>query len=448
MLAVAALGIATVMALGEAAATGGRREAVGGWMPPLGIALWLDGPALFLLAVTGAVGVAISAYAFAYLRGEPQVAAAFWPLWFCCWLGMNAIYVSGDLFNVYVGLEILGLSAAALVSLAGGEARVAAIRYVLISLLGSLLYLLGVALVYAELGVVDIGQVAATATPTPPLVTALVVMTVGLALKTALVPLHFWLPAAHARAIAPASAILSALVVKASFFVVLRVWWSALPGVIEVAFANVIGGLGALAIVWGSVQALRQDRLKMLIAYSTVAQIGYLFLALPLALAPGGDGALDGALLFLLAHACAKAAMFLAAGAIVHATGDDRLATLRGLGVRLPIVMLALGVAGISLIGLPPTGGFLAKWLLLVAAVRTGHVVLALVIVAGSLLAAAYVVRPLALALRERPRGCEVGRLPVPVAMQLAALVLALAGVALGLGARVPLGWLAIGEGA
>jgi multicomponent Na+:H+ antiporter subunit D len=435
---VAAVG-ATIAAL---VAHGPRTFALGGWPPPLGIALGADAIGVYFIAVTGLVGAPISAYAFAYLAGKRGERAAFWPLWWLCWAGMNSLFLSRDLFNLYVSLEVLGLSAVALVSLAGREANVAAMRYVLVTLVGSLLYLLGVALIYAEVGAVDLDLASRAIAPGSLASVALPAMIAGLALKTALVPLHFWLPAAHAAAIAPASAILSALVVKASFYLALRL--AALPAV-EPAVVQALGGLGALAVLWGSVQALRQTRLKMLIAYSTVAQVGYLFLAIPLALDPQGGGALEGALLFVLAHAAAKAAMFLAAGAIANAVGSDRLDALGGLAVRMPVTLLAFGIAGVTLIGLPPSAGFSAKWLLLVAALRAGHPLLALVIVAGSLLAAAYVVLPVARALRA-PAGDQVAPLPVPLVMQLAPLALALVGVGLGFASSVPLAWLAIGR--
>ena len=191
-------------------------------------------------------------------------------------------------------------------------------------------------------------------------------MTAGLLAKTALFPLHLWLPPAHAGAPAPASAVLSALVVKGSFFLIVRLWFDVMPGLLSHAAAQVLAALGAAAIVFGSVLALRQARLKMLIAYSTVAQLGYLFLMFPLA-GPGAArlSAWTGGLLQAISHACAKAAMFMAAGLIAQALGHDRIAGLGGIGRALPMTIFAFALAGLSLMGLPPSGGFMAKWLLL-----------------------------------------------------------------------------------
>ena len=222
---------------------------------------------------------------------------------------------------------------------------------------------------------------------TPPAAVGL--MTAGLALKAALFPLHFWLPRAHAAAPTPVSALLSALVVKAPLYVLLRLWLGPFATV-PAAVGELLGLLGAAAILWGSVQALRQQRLKLLIAYSTVAQVGYLFLFFPLADAKSVPGAI---VLFIVGHALAKAAMFLAAGNVLHALGHDRIAELDRVAGRLPLSLAAFGVAGVCIVGLPPSGNFAAKWLLADAAFDSGSWWWAVVIIVGSLLSAAYVFR-------------------------------------------------------
>ena len=214
--------------------------------------------------------------------------------------------------------------------------------------------------------------------------------------KAALFPLHFWLPPAHANAPAPVSALLSALVVKGAFYILLRLWFEAFPALMTPAVAQAFGVLGAAAILWGSVNALFQPRLKLLIAYSTVAQLGYLFLLFPLAAArDGGFLAWSGGLIFLGAHACAKTAMFLTAGNILHAAGHDRIKDLDGITHVLPVSAFAFGLAGMSLMGLPPSSGFAGKWLLLSASLAQGQWWWVAVMLVGSLLAAAYVMRVL-----------------------------------------------------
>src|SRR5262249_11873651 len=191
---------------------------------------------------------------------------------------------------------------------------------------------------------------------------AISLMTAGLLAKAALYPFHLWLPPAHAGAPAPASAILSGLVVKAPFFLVLLLWFDVMPGIPEKAAAQVLGILGAAAIIFGSVVALRQVRLKLLIAYSTVAQIGYLFLIFPLAIRPEtghpwSSAAWTGGVLQAISHAFAKAAMFMAAGLIAEALGHDRLARLARGGRARSITVFAFGLGRLLLVGLPPSRG-------------------------------------------------------------------------------------------
>lgn len=222
------------------------------------------------------------------------------------------------------------------------------------------------------------------------------------------------------------SALLSALVVKASFYILLRLWLEVFPQNISL-MAQFLGVLGATAVLWGGIQALRQTRLKMLIAYSTVAQLGYLFLAFPL----GAIVAWKGALLMLLSHALAKAAMFMAAGNILHFGGHDRIADLDRVAQRLPLTLAAFGLAGVSIMGLPPSGGFAAKWILFDSAIRSGQWWWAIILIIGGLLAGAYVFKVIGHSFTQA-RISHDARI-VPVSMEWAALVLALMAVLLGL---------------
>jgi len=260
-------------------------------------------------------------------------------------------------------------------------------------------------------------------------------MTAGLMLKAGLWPLHFWLPPAHSSAPAPVSALLSALVVKGPYFILVRLWLEAFAPVVTPAAANTVGVLGACAIVWGALQALRQERLKQLVAYSTVAQLGYLFLLFPLALhQPARPLALTGALIFLAAHACAKAAMFLSVGNIMHAAGHDRIKELDGLTHVMPVSVFAFALAGLSLCGLPPSGGFVGKWQLMGAAMRHGHGVQwfwVAVRLGGGLLAAAYVMKVLNHAFTSPDRSAPHAH--GSPAMEWTAFAMALLAVGLGL---------------
>jgi formate hydrogenlyase subunit 3/multisubunit Na+/H+ antiporter MnhD subunit len=267
---------------------------------------------------------------------------------------------------------------------------------------------------------------------------ALALMSGGLLMKGAIFPLHFWLPPAHANAPAPVSAVLSALVVKGAYFILLRLWFEAFAGAVSPLALQCLGGLGALAILWGSGMALVQSRLKLVVAYSTVAQLGYLLLVFPLAW-PAGQGftAWSGVVLFLAAHACAKTAMFLTAGNIIHATGHDRLQDLDGITHVLPVSAFAFALAGVSLIGLPPSSGFAGKWMLLNAALGQGQWWWVAVLLVGTLLAAAYITRVLRHGFSQPAVPLQPH--PIPRTMEWTALGLALLAVLLGFAATWPL---------
>jgi multicomponent Na+:H+ antiporter subunit D len=298
MLALPALGLSLLAAVGLAARVlmqGPQHHLVGGWGAPLGIGLHADGLACIMLLMTAAIGLFTGWYARHYFTRADSGATYFWPLAGFLLGAMNALYLSADVFNLYVTLELLGLAAVGLVALTGGAAALAAaLRYLLAALAGSLFYLMGVALLYGAHGTLALAELGALVTPGPPAWTVIALMTLGLALKTALFPLHFWLPPAHGGAATPVSALLSALVVKASFYLLLRLWFEVFAPAVTMPAAQLLGVLGAGAILWGSWLALQQQKVKMIVAYSTVAQVGYLFLLFPLAAyAPGVAGRLE-----------------------------------------------------------------------------------------------------------------------------------------------------------
>ncbi len=416
---------------------------LGGWTPPLGVALRADGLSAVMMMVTAVVICAIGIFARADFRCpadgiEARAPFAFWILLLAIWGALNTVFLSGDLFTLFVALEMLTFAAVPLVSLDGSaETMRAALRYLLFALLGSVLYLVGTALLYGTYGTLDIQLLSHWVGANPATLVAAALMTVGLLAKTALVPLHLWLPPAHAGAPPAASAVLSALVVKGSFFVVVRLWFDVMPTLAGPALPQVLATLGAAAIVLGSIMALRQERLKLLIAYSTLAQIGYLFLMFPLAFDPGSarlvaGGALAGGILQAMSHATAKAAMFMAAGLIYASLGHDRITGLAGIARMLPMSVLAFAVGGVALIGLPPSGAYLAKELLLRATEETEQWWWAVVIQAGGVLTSGYLWLVLARALAPADSPHTL-RAPVPRVREAAALVLALSSLLLGL---------------
>ncbi|MCU0944608.1 MAG: NADH-quinone oxidoreductase subunit J [Rubritepida sp.] len=433
------LGLAGLIAVAVAGGGVPLVQPLGGWVPPLGIALRADGLSAAMLLAAAVVLLAAGVYgrqAYATPAGAAEQRA---PFVYWCFLpalaaSLAAAFLGSDLFNLFVALEMLTFTALTLACLDGRASQFQAeLRYLLFALLGSVLYLLGCALLYGAYGTLDVTLLAGRTRADWATLLAGALMTVGLLAKMALFPLHLWLPPAHSGAPAAGSALLSGLVVKGAFVLLLRLWFWVLPGPLAEAAAPVLAALGAAAILVGSVVALRQAGLKALIAYSTVAQMGYLFLMFPLLAAGDGDAAGRawlGGVLQAVSHALAKAAMFLGAGLIVLSLGHDRLAGLGGAARAAPLTVLGIAMAGLSLMGVPPSGGFTAKWLLLRASLETGQWWWALVILAGGLLTGGYVYRIVAAALTAPAPG--VAAAPVPRAQEACVLVLAVLSVLLG----------------
>lgn len=397
-------------------------QSPGGWVAPLGIDLYLDGMACLFLIFSAIMGLGISFYAAAYYPPSPDGSRTrndlFWPLWFVTWGGINSLFLSQDLFNIYVTLELISISGVGLILIAGtpGATR-AALQYQMQALIAGLVYLLGVGMVYNVVGTLDLQLMSDQLEPGPMINLGMALMTAGLLIKAALFPLHFWLPKAHADATAPVSAVLSGLVVTVAFVMLTRIWFAGLHRLAPFLLPRLLGGLGAAGIVWGGVLALRQHRLKRVLAYSTVSQIGYLFLVFALTFhdAPGQGLVWTGAVYLAISHGLAKGAAFMAAGYLQKAEGSDRLLTLKGSARRHPVAVMVLAVASINLMGLPPSTGFVGKWMMLKASFYTQQWGLAVVMLGGGLLAAAYLFRVFELLLQPSgpSRGEEAGILPL-----------------------------------
>ena len=433
--------------------TGDSRElveiALSGWEAPLGIRLYLDGLSALLLLTTAVIAVCITVYADAYFgkKGRRGRLAFFWPLWFLVWAALNALFVSGDAFNLYVTLEIINLAAVAMVALPRSSRSLqAALNYLVIAFLGSLSYLFGVAILYTAHGTLDLQLLAEVAGGDGPFILAAVLIFLGLIIKTALFPLHFWLPPAHASAPTPVSALLSGLVVTASAYMIFRLGFTVFASLMHTQLSLLLGVLGGLAVLWGSLHAFLQERVKMVVAYSTVAQLGYVFLALPVVMVNAELAAMVwyGVLYFVICHASAKAAAFLAAGTLIHVLKHDRIAQLPGAAQKWPMVFMAFGMAGVNLIGLPPSGGFIGKWLMLQAMIGAGQWLLVVILVTGSLLAAGYIFRVLGIALQTTEADLPV--VPAPPQLTVMAMVLALLPLLLGVFSQLPFSLLAVGS--
>ena len=366
----------------------GAETPLGGWAAPLGIGLRVDGLAWPFIALTAAV-MALTASgggARAFLA-KPGAAA----LWLFLLAGLNALFLSADAFNLYIALEIVSLSAVAITALAGAAAAGPALRYLFVGLGGSLLYLAGVAVLYRATGTLDLGMLSAAGLAGPALAASLALMTAGLLMKAGVAPFHFWLPPAHGAASPAASAVLSGVVVKGALYLLLRLWTETAPAGALAGAEPVFRALGLAALAAGALGATRATRLKTVIAYSTVLQVGYVVLAL--GFAAETPLAVKAAIGFVIAHGLAKAGVFVAAGSIRAANGHDRIDELADPGPRLGPAKGAVALGAIALMGLPPSGGFLAKWTLAEAALLRGHWWVAPMLVGGAILTSLKMVR-------------------------------------------------------
>lgn len=346
---------------------------MGGWDAPLGIALKMDSLAILFSAASILTWALIVLHGHVFSREEKNPNLRFfWPLSLMLIGSLQAIFFSQDIFNLYVTLELTTLCAVGLLVLQGGRTvYTAAFNYLVSAYVGSMSYLMGVGILYLEYGMLDLVLLGETAEAGKSLYVALALMIFGLAVKTALFPFHFWLPPAHANAWPPVSAMLSALVVKGSFLIIIRL----LLGFYEHVswpFLNLLGLMGGGAILYGSIHAIFHPDIKGVIAYSTVSQIGFMFLMLPL-MDSVPEIALLALVLFTLAHMFAKAGLFLAAGNIIRWHAGKKIDSLKGVSNRSMASMLAVGLTVLSLAGLPISMGFAGKWTFLQAVFESGE---------------------------------------------------------------------------
>lgn len=412
---------------------------LGGWQPPWGIELVAGNLGVFFLLVVASVSLPVALYAKNNLVeevGSRGRIARFYVLFLLLNGALAGMAVTNDLFNVFVLVEVATLSCCGLVAARNKpRAAEAAFTYLILATLGSGFVLGGIGFLYNTTGHLNMGfaaQVLGRVWLDSPHVIWMAVsfMLVGFGVKSALFPLHVWLPNAHSIAPTPASAVLSGLAVKGYLICLLKVLYTVFgPALLqEFAVNRVLMLAGMAAILAGSILALGQEELKRRLAYSTVAQIGYIVLGFGFLNIKG----LTGSLFYLASHALIKASLFLAAGAMIAATGKERIQDLAGIGRKMPVTMAAFSVGSLGLVGIPLFSGFVGKWYLLLGSLDAENFLAGSVIIIGSVLCAAYLFPILRLAYFEpaKSEGEEWQDPSLP--QKLALLLLAAAVVALG----------------
>ncbi|PSO55262.1 MAG: NADH/ubiquinone/plastoquinone (complex I) [Actinobacteria bacterium QS_5_72_10] len=411
---------------------------LGGWPPPIGIEYVLDPLAAYMTVVITAIGLLVLAFPTrAGFDAAPPARMPLYPLTLVLLAGLSGVVLAGDLFNLFVFLEIYAISTYALVSLGGDRATFAAFRYLIFGTLGSTLYLLGVGFLYFETGTLNMADVAQRLAAIPEssaVLAGLALIVIGLSLKMALFPLHVWMPEAHTFAPPSVAALLAAVQVKAAAYALVRILLSVAPPELVgdgLTATATLAWFGAAGIVFGSVMAIAQRDVKRLLAYSTVAQLGFIGLGIGLANQQG----VTGALLHVANHAVMKSCLFLIAGSLLAHTGLRDIPSLAGLGRRMPLTTFAFCLAAASMVGVPPTAGFFSKLYLLLGSIEAGNWVFVVVIAASSLLTAGYFVVMLEQVLTREPVHEAVRTAADPGPAYLApVMVLAVGVVVLGLG--------------
>lgn len=385
----------SVVALVRVHGEGTLRTEVGAWPPPYGIEVLLDPLSAFIAAMVGVVALIVVVGAIPNARAElPRRTIVYDPSVLLLVSGLMGITITGDLFNLFVQIEVASLSAYALVAAGGRGAPRAALNYLVIGSLGASLYLIGVGFLFAATGSLNMEHVATLlpdADPRLVLVGGLLIVA-GLGTKMALFPLHVWMPAAYARGPAAAAAFMAPLVTKVSAYALLRVsFWVFAGGALapDRVLLELVAWAGAAAMVVGGVLALMQTDLRRLLAYSSVGQMGIVALGIGLA-NPAG---LTGAVLHIANDALMKAALFLAAALLLLRYGVKNVRDLARVRGQAPWTAAAIVVAGLSLIGVPPLGGFFGKWYVLAGAVAEGRWVFVAALAVGSLATVGYVIR-------------------------------------------------------
>jgi multicomponent Na+:H+ antiporter subunit D len=419
--------------------------AIGGWAAPWGIEYRVDALGAFMTLMIGLI--ASLTMTFAYESVEAEIPRGQVHLFYTCYLlcltGLLGIVVTGDAFNLFVFLEISSLSSYVLIAM-GRERRAltAAFQYLVMGTIGATFILIGVGLAYMMTGTLNMADLAsrlAIQADNRTVLVAFAFITVGASLKVALFPLHLWLPNAYSSAPSVVSVFLAATATKVGVYVLLRFFFTIFGA--EFAFDAMQAGqfllvLSVVATLVASVVALFQEDLKRMLAYSSVAQMGYVTLGVSLA----SEAGVTGGIVHLFNHALMKGALFMALGCLFLRTGTVRLRELEGIARTMPLTTAAFVGGGLSLVGVPATAGFISKWYLVQATLEQGRWFVAALVLVSSLVAVAYLWRVVESAYF-RPAGPWARQaVEAPLMMLVPTWLLVLANVYFGLDTRLTVG--------
>ena len=389
------LGVA-LKALVTVLAQGTLHYKMAGWAPPVGIEWILDPLSAFVVVVLAVVAVMVAIYSgVAVGKQNPEREVPFYSMMVVMMLGLTGMVMTGDLFNLYVFFEVSSLSAYALMAVGEKKAPVSSFRYLMQGTIGASSYLLGVGYLYVltgSLNMADVASLLPNLLGNPALTVAVVFMVVGLGLKMALFPMHLWLPDAYTYASTTSTSIIAPVMTKVSAYVLIRMIFFVFDSewvLRGLHVGVVVTWLSMVGVIWGSVMAIAQRDVKRMLAYSSIAQVGYIGVGI----GTGNPWALVGAILHIMNHATMKSSLFMVTGIVEMQTGKRRLAAWTGLGRKMPWTFLAFTFAALAMMGVPPTNGFFSKWYLAVGLASAKQWVLLVLLILSSLLTAGYFFR-------------------------------------------------------
>lgn len=372
--------------------------AMGGWVAPWGIEYYIDKLTTYMLLIVNGIAVLVSLGARESVENEISSDRIY--LFYTAFLlnltGLLGVIITGDAFNLFVFIEIASLSSYAIISL-GKDKRClyAAFRYLVYGTVGASFILISIGLLYAVTGtlnIADLSQQLANAENTATITTAFVFFVIGIAIKAAIFPMHLWLPDAYTYSPSIVSTFLAGTTTKVFIYVLIRFIYSLYGyefSFFHESFDNLLIIIACGAILYGSYRAIKQDSLKRLLAYSSIAQIGYMILGIALITELG----LAASLIHIFNHAFIKVGLFLAVTAIIYSYGTDSIERLAGMAKTSPFTFVLFLISGLSIIGVPLTSGFISKWYLIKASLEAGYWALVVIIVFSSVLAIIYIGR-------------------------------------------------------
>ncbi len=392
---------------------------LGSWPTPWGIEYRVDILSAFVMLIVTSIGAIVMIFApnSVHMEIPPDRTYLFYTMYLLTFTGLLGITITGDAFNLFVFLEISSLSSYVLISLgAERNALTAALRYLILGTVGATFYIIGVGLMYqmtGTLNITDLAERLPEVASTKTILVAIGFITVGIGLKLGLFPLHVWLPNAYAYAPSVVTVFLAATATKVAVYMMLRVYFSIFGTKMFSALPidELLLILGLIAILSMSAVAIYQSNAKRLLAYSSVAQVGYMVIGISMVTTTG----LTATILHLFNHAMIKCALFLVLAAVFYRIKSVKIEDMAGLGKAMPYTMAAFIVAGFSLLGVPLTVGFISKWYLILGALEKGWWPVAGLIVVSSLLAVIYFWKIIEIAyFKPRPEGAaEISEVPL-----------------------------------